>query len=72
MKQNKKVCDAIMIHRVDVDIHTLASPISSTPNRKPSSTPMYYLCVAYTLGPPRPRVDFSGGDPCIRCIFIRH
>ena len=29
-----------------------------------------YLCVAYTLGPPRPRVDLGGGDPCIRCIFI--
>ena len=48
----------------------MAAPISSAPNKNPSSTPMYYLCVAYTLGPPRPRVDLWGGNPCIRCILF--
>ena len=54
MSTSEQVCVAIMTHRVDVDMHTLAAPISSAPNKNPSSTPMYYLCVAYTLGPPRP------------------
>ena len=49
-----------MINRVDVDMHTLAARISSAPNKNPSSTPMYYLCVAYTLSL---RGNPGGGEP---------
>ena len=28
------------------------------------------LCVTYTLGPPRPRVDLWGGEPMAKAIII--
>ena len=31
---------------------------------------MYYLCVAYTLGPPRPRVDLWGGGMAKAIISV--